>query len=111
MTEQSSPREGKVDYRIILILAVLALGNLASNTHRSSRVYLYQQSLCLNHYRSKDPSKIDGQTSVDESLCKIKDVQSPLSIIDGVDAFLTLLPGEVLHLFVYRRLYESVGEF
>ena len=79
--------------RVLIITAVLVISNLAISIHRSSRVYLFQQSLCLQHYIATDPQKVGLDWLVEESLCKVKQVQSSLSIIEGVDAFLQLLPG------------------
>ena len=81
------------DPRVLLITGVLVLANLAICIHRSSRLYMYQQSLCLQHYRTIDSSNVRLDWPTDESRCKIKQVQSTLSIIEGVDAFLQLLPG------------------
>ncbi|KAL8649435.1 MAG: hypothetical protein Q9226_005580 [Calogaya cf. arnoldii] len=84
---------GGQDPRVLIITAVLVISNLAVSIHRSSRVYLFQQSLCLQHYLATDPQKVGLDWLVEESLCKVKQVQSSLSIIEGVDAFLQLLPG------------------
>lgn len=86
--------ERRLDPRVTMITAVLVLANLAICIHRSSRVYLFQQSLCLQHYLGTDAEKIGPHWRVEESLCKVKPVQSALSIIEGVDAFLQLLPGQ-----------------
>ena len=83
-----------MDWRISLLTTVLVLANLAICIHRSSRIYLFQEAQCLTYYRAIDPSKIDSGLGVDEALCKVDDVQSPLSIIDGIDSFLQLLPGK-----------------
>ena len=88
-----------VDSRIVTVAIVLTLGNLAICIHRSSRVYLFQQSQCLQHFLVVDKQRIDDQWQVDEAQCKIKEVQSPLSMIEGVDAFLQLLPGKILDLW------------
>lgn len=80
--------------QVVLIAAVVVLANLAICIHRSSRVYLFQQSLCLQHFMATDPQKIGPQWRIEEKLCRIDEVQSPLSLIEGVDAFLQLLPGK-----------------
>lgn len=49
---------GGQDTRVLLITAVLVLANLAICIHRSSRLYLFQQSLCLQHYRMVDSHKV-----------------------------------------------------
>lgn len=82
-------------WTVATIAAVLVLANLAVCIHRSSRLYLFQQSLCLQHYLSTDVNKIGPLWHVDEALCKVQQVQSPLSIIEGLDAFLQLLPGSL----------------
>ncbi len=72
-------------HQILLISAVLVVGNVALSTHRSSRVYLFEQAQCLVYYRLHD--------DIDESRCKIDEVQRPLSIVVGIDACLSLIPG------------------
>ena len=97
------------DLRVVAIAITLTLGNLAICTHRSSRVYMYQQSQCLQHYLAADPSRVNADWEVEESLCKINEVQSPLAIIEGLDTFLQLLPGDTS---VTPRLYrrqEKIG--
>ena len=82
--------------RIILLGAILTLGNLAEIIHKSSRIYLFQQAQCLLHYKNIDPSKIHTGFSIDEALCKVNPIQSRLATIDGIDSFLYYLPRELL---------------
>ena len=78
--------------RIILLGAILTLGNLAEIIHKSSRIYLFQQAQCLVHYKAVDPSKIQTGFRIDEALCKVNPIQSRLATIDGIDSFLYFLP-------------------
>ena len=80
--------------QVVLVAAVVVLANLAICIHRSSRVYLFQQSLCLQHIMATNPQNIGPQWRIEEKLCRIREVQSPLSLTEGVDAFLQLLPGK-----------------
>ena len=89
--EDASTRTDNVHVAIVAI--IITLGNLALCIHRSSRVYMYQQSQCLQYYLVNDPTKINDAWEIEESLCKISEVQSPLSMIEGLDTFLQLLPG------------------
>ncbi|KAI4198057.1 MAG: hypothetical protein LQ350_005498, partial [Teloschistes chrysophthalmus] len=86
MSTESLKKPGSVISQIVLLGAILTLGNLAQIIHRSSRVFLFQQAQCLIYYKLADPSKIDAQFQVDEALCKLGPIQSRLSMIDGVDA-------------------------
>ena len=83
-----------VNQLLLLLALVFTLVNLAKTIHDSSRVYLLQQSLCFNYYTHIDPSKIDHQSRIEESLCKHREIQAPLSVADGIDSFLRHLPGE-----------------
>ena len=81
--------------QILLLGTVLNLSYLAACIHQSSRVYLFQQAQCLAYYKIHDPTQIDSQFHVDEALCKLDEVQSPLAIVDGIDSFLQYLPGNL----------------
>ena len=86
--------------RIILLGAILTLGNLAEIIHKSSRIFLFQQALCLVHYKNLDPSKIHTGFRIDEALCKVTPIQSRLATIDGIDSFLYCLPRELLFVLI-----------
>ena len=83
-----------VDQQLLLLGFLLTLANLAKTIHDSSRVYLLQQSLCFNYYLDFDASKIDQQSQIEESLCKRREIQAPLSVADGIESFLRHLPGK-----------------
>lgn len=71
------------------------MSNLALTTSKNSRVYLFEQAICSMYYRSH-PEELMGvnqRDSIDEVLCKKKDIQHPLSWVVGIDSFLQLLPG------------------
>ena len=96
MFEFDPLRSRPVRQQILLLGAVLTLANLGAIIHKSSRVFLFQQSQCLNYYLIHDPTKVDSRDSVKEELCKMDEIQSWLSMIDGIDSFLTCLPGMAL---------------
>ena len=97
MSQEFSPRRMSVTRQVVLLGAVLNVSYLATCIHKSSRVYLFQQAQCRNYYQANDPTKIDSHYHVEEALCKIQEVQSPLSILDGIDSFLQNLPGKATH--------------
>lgn len=84
--------------RILLMSIVLTFGNLALTLTKSSRVYLFEQARCLIYYQVNDSTKIDSENGVNESLCKLEGVQHPLSILVGIDAILSMLPGKLSYL-------------
>ena len=94
MFQEVPPAKMSVRRRILLMSIVLTASNLAVTLTKSSRVYLFQQAQCLIYYQLNDPTKIDPENGVEESLCKLAGVQYPLSIIVGIDSVLSLLPGK-----------------
>ena len=96
MSTSTLTQKASATNRIILLGAILTIGNLAEHLHKSSRIYLFQQAQCLLHYQNVDPSKIDSDFRIDEALCKVKPIQSRLAAIDGVDSFLYFLPRKLL---------------
>ena len=93
MFEFDPLRSKPVRQQILLLGAILTLANLAAIIHKSSRVFLFQQSQCLTYYLIHDPTKVDPRYRVEEELCKTDEIQSSLSMIDGIDSFLSCLPG------------------
>ena len=81
--------------RILLMSIVLTFSNLALTLTKNSRVYLFEQARCLIYYQVNDSTKIDSENGVNESLCKLEGVQHPLSILIGIDAILSMLPGKL----------------
>ena len=88
----SASNAQSITHRIILLGAILTLGQLAEILHKSSRVFLYQQAQCLLYYTNLDPTKIQSGFRIDEALCKAGPIQSRLAAIDGIDSFLAHLP-------------------
>ncbi|KAL9047922.1 MAG: hypothetical protein Q9206_006373 [Seirophora lacunosa] len=91
MLERLTPKR-TVYASTILLGAVLTLANLGTILHKSSRVYLFQQALCLDYHRHHDPANISSRGHVEERLCKVPAIQAELSTIDGLDGFLQNLP-------------------
>lgn len=101
MTEFASLSKRPVRRQILLLGAVITLANLAAIIHKSSQVFLFQQSQCLAYYMTIDPTKIDSSYTVEEGLCKIDEIQSRLSITVGIDSFLSYLPGKPFRAFLF----------
>jgi hypothetical protein len=45
---------------------------------------LIEKRLCVDYYRRNDPSKFLSDGSLDEKLCKIRDIEKELGRIQGV---------------------------
>ena len=112
MSTSISKRLVSITNRIILFGAILILGNLADIIHKSSRVFLFQQAQCLLYYKNVDPTKIQLDFSIDETLCKVSAIQSRLATIDGIDSFLSSLPRELLlTLVIYAVSFTSASRY
>ena len=71
----------------------MTLSSLALSMTRNSRIYLFEQAQCLLYYQSHPSKQVNLQESIRESECKLENIQYPLSIVVGIDSFLSLLPG------------------
>lgn len=96
MSIQSTLRRSDVG-TAVLLGAIITLANLGTVLHRSSRTYLFQQAQCLNYYRVHDATAINSKYHIEESRCKLPVIQSRLSLVDGVDSFLSCLPRKLFH--------------
>lgn len=79
--------------RILFFGLLLASANLALSIAKSSRVYLFEQAQCRSYYLARDPISITSENPIKESLCKLEAVQTPLSLLVGLDSCLASLPG------------------
>ncbi|KAK1847401.1 major facilitator superfamily transporter [Colletotrichum chrysophilum] len=65
------------------LLALVLLVNLAASLYQLPLNRVVERRLCREHYLAADPSVIDRDGSVDETLCKIDSVQQRLAWIQG----------------------------
>ncbi|KAF2134934.1 MFS general substrate transporter [Dothidotthia symphoricarpi CBS 119687] len=65
---------------IFLVISIIDVGKFLGEIPRTR---LYEANICLNYYRENDPSKIDSDGNVPETLCKLDVVQQKLTIIVG----------------------------
>ncbi|VUC31593.1 unnamed protein product [Clonostachys rosea] len=66
------------------VLLLLLLVNLAMSLYQLPLNRVIERRLCRDYYSSTDPVKLQPDGSVDESLCKIPEVQQSLGSIQGV---------------------------
>ncbi|CAG9948111.1 unnamed protein product [Clonostachys rosea f. rosea IK726] len=66
------------------VLLLLLLVNLAMSLYQLPLNRVIERRLCRDYYSSTDPVKLQPGGSVDESLCKIPEVQQSLGSIQGV---------------------------
>lgn len=68
---------------IAALLTLLLLVNLAASLYQLPLNLVIERRLCLEHYRQHDPSQIGKDGSIQETLCKIDEVQIGLGWIQG----------------------------
>ncbi|PTD08272.1 hypothetical protein FCULG_00006194 [Fusarium culmorum] len=69
---------------IVLVLVLFLLVNLSMSLYQLPSNRLIEKRLCVDYYRQNDPSKFLPDGSLDEKLCKIRDVEKELGRIQGV---------------------------
>lgn len=72
------------------------------------RIRMLEIGLCREYYEARDPSVIGPGGTVPERLCKLRDIQSPLSRLRGFLGLLEGLPG-LLFAVPYGILADARG--
>ncbi|KAF5025989.1 hypothetical protein F66182_1930 [Fusarium sp. NRRL 66182] len=68
---------------IVPLLILFFLVNLSMSLYQLPSNQLIERRLCLDYYRHVDPSKMQPDGSLDEQLCKIRDINKDLGQIQG----------------------------
>jgi hypothetical protein len=79
-TFRRSPPNSSIGALITLLLLI----NLATSLYQLPLNRVIEGRLCRDYYREHEPSLIDPDGGVDESLCKIDPVQQDLAWIQGI---------------------------
>lgn len=69
---------------IVPVLVLFLLVNLSMSLYQLPSNRLIEKRLCVDYYLQNDPSKFLPDGSLDEKLCKIRDVEKELGRIQGV---------------------------
>jgi hypothetical protein len=86
-SHQSSPVRPGSRKRVVPVISVLTLClfvNLSMSLYQLPSNRLIERRLCVDFYLQNDPSKIQPGGSVDEKLCKIREIEKDLGRIQGV---------------------------
>ncbi|VTT67771.1 unnamed protein product [Fusarium fujikuroi] len=69
---------------IISVLTLCLFVNLSMSLYQLPSNRLIERRLCIDYYYQNDPSQIQPDGSVDEKLCKIREIEKDLGWIQGV---------------------------
>ncbi|KAF5715954.1 hypothetical protein FMUND_6599 [Fusarium mundagurra] len=69
---------------VISVLTLCLFVNLSMSLYQLPSNRLIERRLCVDYYRQNDPSQIQPGGSVDEKLCKVRDIEKDLGRIQGV---------------------------
>ena len=90
---------------IFLIVALIVSVDLPSVLQSSPTVRIIEDIYCKAYYKANDISKFSSGGTIDESLCKIDEVQEELEFLKGWMSFFDHLPG-VLPPWWYQYVVE-----
>ena len=89
MTTQYSKKR-RVVYACLALRAVDGLGIALPAT---PLLQLIETNVCRGYYRGHNDSHIAPDGSISDRWCKVAEVQSEISYINGTGSILTLIPG------------------
>ena len=94
-TQRHKPRQHTP--RIVSVLSLFLIVNLAMSLYYLPLNRLIERRICADHYRSIDPTKVQPDGSVDEKLCKIREIEKGLGRIQGAMETLWVAGGKSIH--------------
>ncbi|KAJ5042165.1 uncharacterized protein L3040_004722 [Drepanopeziza brunnea f. sp. 'multigermtubi'] len=92
--ELKSRVSGVPDRRSALVPAalIMTLSSLGAILHSSAHVYLIEQAICRDYYASLENIGMGGGSLIDETICKIPNIQSKVASTYGIYKMLTYVP-------------------
>ncbi|CAI6301629.1 unnamed protein product [Periconia digitata] len=78
---------------LFFMVAVIDIGDYMSDAPKTR---VFESNICLDYYRTNDPSQIGPDGYVPEKLCKIDEVQQKLAMIFGWQDTFDAIPGMLL---------------
>ncbi|KAF2787700.1 MFS general substrate transporter [Melanomma pulvis-pyrius CBS 109.77] len=81
---------------VILIFLLLAIVDMGAFMAEPPKTRVFEANLCVRYYEKKDPSKIRADGTVDETLCKVNEVQQKMAMIFGWQDMFDAIPGILL---------------
>ncbi|KAH7195692.1 hypothetical protein DER44DRAFT_814375 [Fusarium oxysporum] len=94
---------------IISVLTLCLFVNLSMSLYQLPSNRLIERRLCVDYYRQNDPSQIQPGGSVDEKLCKIREIEKDL--VGSFDALLStkaIMAGPVLSVLGGDCVFNSL---
>jgi hypothetical protein len=79
---------------IFLAIAIFALIDIIMVGMGPMFVRMEELSICRPYYYKHDPTVIDSDGNIEESLCKVDEVQAELAFISGWLGFFETIPGK-----------------
>lgn len=89
---------------VISVLTLCLFVNLSMSLYQLPSNRLIERRLCIDYYHQNDPSQIQPDGSVDEKLCKIREIEKDLGWIQGVMETLWVAGGKSLMCSIARNL-------
>lgn len=81
---------------VILVFLLMAIVDMGAFMAEPPKTRVFEANLCVRYYEEKDPSKIRADGTVDETLCKVNEVQQKMAMIFGWQDMFDAIPGILL---------------
>ncbi|KAF2756243.1 hypothetical protein EJ05DRAFT_95028 [Pseudovirgaria hyperparasitica] len=77
-------RKGNAQRPLKALLVLLLFVNFAQGLYTLPLNKIIEQRLCREYYQEYDPSHVQADGTIDESMCKISQIQSRLATLQGI---------------------------
>ncbi|KAL3303963.1 MFS transporter [Colletotrichum asianum] len=97
---------------ILIVFAICFLADAGSSLLGVPEVRAFEMAVCRDYYLEHDPTVIGEPplSYVDESLCKLREIQTSMAYLRATKGLIMTVPGEgILLTFPYGYLSDRVG--
>ena len=99
-TEEEAKSQRMRRWVILLIVGLIVAVDMPSVLQSSPTVRIIEDIYCRAYYQQNDPSKFGLGGTIEESFCKVDNVQAELAFLKGWMSFFNHLPGKYCKLIL-----------
>lgn len=66
---------------VVLVFLLVAIVDVGAFLSEPPKTRVYESNICVRHYQTIDPSKIQEDGTVPEALCKVDEVQQTMAMM------------------------------
>ena len=87
-----APDSSSTPLTLVSIMSLIVLNHFSSHLQSVPKVHLFESRICASYYSAYPPNAYGSSLPIDESMCKIPEIQKELSTVLGFLTFFNAVP-------------------